>query len=374
VTIHGKLPGLRQARVNGYKSLVENGNGSIGVRYVAIDGEKKQLLKQACRVVGSTFSGSFNSQGFTLFTSARDKELILKAYESFPRNLIHGSIYAGALRFGGYGLFVEVGCVDADKVSALLVHLTGKGESECKRAIKAFEAEQNRKYEERRAQAKVDAEKRAQAKARLVEELKVATQHLQPLKELPKAGKVKIASGFEGESVKWKFVEFAKRGPVYCCKVDGAISDKFSKYRGAYDKALSEGRVFGVNDKPMPPKPSTKPKAVKKQASKGGLLNELQACIDWQGVEAYVTKKGKLKPLLTGIPGQGFWLLWKHEKQSIKELGVTIFAEKAESTGQFKTVRGKSFEIKKKSWIVQAWKPERFGFDVPQVEAEDCPF
>ena len=375
VTIHGNLPGLRQARVNGYKSLVENGNGSLGVKYVAIDSEKKQLLRKACRVLGSKFRGSFNSQGFTLFTSASSKADIVAEYESFPRDLIHGSIYAGALMYGGFGLFVEVGCIDADKVDALLTYLTGKGESECKQAIEAFESEQNRKYEERQAQAKVDAEKRLQAKAELIEKLKVATQHLKPLSELPKAGKVKIAVGFEGESVKWKFAEFAKRGPVYCYKVEASHFDKFRKYAGAYDKALAEGRVFSVDEKPKPEKPSAKPKPEKPSASVG-LLTELKASVEWQGVEAYVTKKGKLKPLLTGIPCQGFWLLWKHEKQAIKELGITIFAEKAEGTGTYRTVRGKSFEVKKKAWVVQSWRPEAFGFSSNGIsgQAVDCPF
>jgi hypothetical protein len=375
VTIHGNLPGLRQARVNGYKSLVENGNGSLGVKYVAIDSEKKQLLRKACRVLGSKFRGSFNSQGFTLFTSASSKADIVAEYESFPRDLIHGSIYAGALMYGGFGLFIEVGCIDADKVDALLTYLTGKSELECMKAIEAFNVEQDRKHEEREAQAASNAKERANARVALVEKLKVATQHLEPLSELPKAGKVQIAVGFDGENVKWKFVEFAKRGPVYCYKVEAACFDKFRKYPGAYDKALAEGRVFSVDEKPKPEKPSEKPKPAKQPAS-GGLLTELKACIEWQGVEAYVTKKGKFKPLLTGIPSQGFWLLWKHEKQAIKELGVTIFAEKAEGTGTYRTVRGKSFEVKKKAWLVQVWRPEAFGFSSKGIsgQAIDCPF
>lgn len=44
VTIHGKLPDLGNERVCGYKSLFQNGNGSIGVKYLAIDGAKKQTI------------------------------------------------------------------------------------------------------------------------------------------------------------------------------------------------------------------------------------------------------------------------------------------------------------------------------------------
>ena len=47
ITIHGKLPGFESDRVLGYKSIFQNGNGSIGVKYIAIDGEKKALISTA---------------------------------------------------------------------------------------------------------------------------------------------------------------------------------------------------------------------------------------------------------------------------------------------------------------------------------------
>jgi len=42
LTIHGKLPDFNPAaRPAGYKAIFRNGNGSIGVKYIAIDAAKK---------------------------------------------------------------------------------------------------------------------------------------------------------------------------------------------------------------------------------------------------------------------------------------------------------------------------------------------
>lgn len=370
VTIHGTLPGLSQERVAGFKCLFQNGNGTIGIRYVAIDAEKKKLIDKACRATESRFRGSFNSQGFTLFLSATTKEDILQEYHGFPRDLVHGSIYAGALMFGGYGLFVEIGCVDAGKVGDLLTYLTGKGAAECQKAIDAKEAEREERNRAYDVEAKANREAREKARVELESRILEAVKGRKPLRAFPVPGNVEIATGFdEAGQVKFKRVEFAKRGPLLCCKRAG--ESKFSRYVRQYDKALQAGRVFPVEA----PEPDSKLKP--EIEPKGGLVQEIAREVEWQGVEVYETRKGKEKPLLTGIPGNGFWLLWKHDKAQIKALGVTIYAEKSEGTGVFRTVRGKSFEVKRKQWIVQAWKPEAFGFTPPAVSSSrgaDCPF
>jgi hypothetical protein len=243
VTIHGKLPNIDSKRINGYKSLMLNGNGSIGVRYVAIDSEKKRFIKKACTALKSNFRGSFNSKGFTLFTSASDKESILKAYQSFPRDLIHGSLYAGALMHGGFGLFVEVGSIDVENMEALLVHLTGKGESDCKQAIMEAEAEAEARAQAYRIEAEKAMQDRRAAREALEARLSVALSGREPVKSF-EVGKYEIATGFdESEAVKYRKVEFAKRGPVFCCKRAGEL--KFAKYRGQFDKALGK-RAFRV--------------------------------------------------------------------------------------------------------------------------------
>ena len=376
VTIHGHLPDVSSGRVNGYKSLVKNGNGSVGVKYSAIDGEKKKLISNACKALGSKFSGHFNSKGFSLFLRTNTREEVLEAYHSFPSDLVYGSIYAGALQFGGFGLFVEVGSVDQSNMNNLLLFLTGKGIESCLDAINDFQAKEEEKQRLYEIEWKERSEKLARERKEVTAKLLELLKGLAPVAEFH-AGKYKIASGVsEGGEVIWKEFEFAKRGAFFCYK--GKNQAKFAKYTGQLDKALSKFAFkIGVKAEPKakPIRNAEKNTKAKHEADKGneGLKGELMKCIEWQAPDIYITKKGKAKGRVCGIPLPGFWLLWKHSKEDIKALGVTIFAGKAEGTGQYKTVKGRSFEIKRKQWEVTLWKPELLGFSSPKIEI-DCPF
>lgn len=49
--------------------------------------------------------------------------------------------------------------------------------------------------------------------------------------------------------------------------------------------------------------------------------------IEWQGISEYTTQRGRVKAILTGIPGALFWHHWKHEpgfKQQLKDAQITV--------------------------------------------------
>ena len=64
VTIHGKLPDFCNSYINGYKSIFKNQNGSIGVKYTAIDGAKKKTILRVDRLTECRMSPQINSNGF----------------------------------------------------------------------------------------------------------------------------------------------------------------------------------------------------------------------------------------------------------------------------------------------------------------------
>lgn len=67
ITIHGQLPDVKNDRALGYKAIFKNQNGSIGVKYVAIDGRKKELIVLAYNLAKSTRLGAaISSTGLTL--------------------------------------------------------------------------------------------------------------------------------------------------------------------------------------------------------------------------------------------------------------------------------------------------------------------
>ena len=55
ITIHGVLPDFDpDSRPGGYRAAVKNGNGSVGVRYGAVDASKKQMLRRCSRAFEKT--------------------------------------------------------------------------------------------------------------------------------------------------------------------------------------------------------------------------------------------------------------------------------------------------------------------------------
>lgn len=108
--------------------------------------------------------------------------------------------------------------------------------------------------------------------------------------------------------------------------------------------------------------------------NKPTLIDEIEASCEWQELEIYVTNAGKPKDLVVGIPSRAFWRLWKRNKLRIRHLGFTVRAEDAEATGEYRTHKGKSYEIKRKQWQVQCWKPALLGIEEAPVPAEEQPF
>lgn len=98
ITIHGFLPDIEQDRVNGYKAIIKNNNGTIGVRYSAIDGKKKKIIAKAldlCPRELCRMSWFENSQGAQLQKSFIGADDLFKArlLKSEIPDLFVGSTY-----------------------------------------------------------------------------------------------------------------------------------------------------------------------------------------------------------------------------------------------------------------------------------------
>lgn len=80
------------------------------------------------------------------------------------------------------------------------------------------------------------------------------------------------------------------------------------------------------------------------------------ALVEWCEMEKHATKKGKIKDVLRGIPSSRFWYFWKRNKEALKKSGVTLFAERDKAcTGEYRTHKGRSKEVKRKQWTVTVW-------------------
>ena len=107
ITIHGIFEGLTKERVGGYKNLTLNQNKTLGVRYNAIDLEKKKLISNALELdrfknedlAKTGFRSRMDSKGFVLSKakSTQDKAKALEYAKDFkdeanalPYNFIGG--------------------------------------------------------------------------------------------------------------------------------------------------------------------------------------------------------------------------------------------------------------------------------------------
>ena len=83
ITIHGIFKDWNVNRFGGYQNVVLNKNNSIGVRYTAIDTEKKEQLKQLLRFINSEFRVQTDSKGSIVFKTIRteNKEKAFEIYK-----------------------------------------------------------------------------------------------------------------------------------------------------------------------------------------------------------------------------------------------------------------------------------------------------
>ena len=116
VTIHGTIPDFNpEARPLGYKAIFRNQNGSLGVKYIAIDGAKKRTICAAARLHDDKarhFSACINSTGLELVFMAHDKESAISAFRSFPKDLIIGGLYAARGLYGEFYVVADIGAIE----------------------------------------------------------------------------------------------------------------------------------------------------------------------------------------------------------------------------------------------------------------------
>lgn len=171
VTLHGVFSEIGNDRIGGYKNIVLNGNKTLGIRYNAIDYEKKMELFNALRVHGNykTWSVSRNSTEFNASVSMTGKnkeEILEKTRELLElQKKIDSTLFVGTKNIyryfhPWYGYMVElvlnVGTIRKENVGKLFASITEKDYAEFTAEQKAIEE----KEEQERLEKKALAEKK----------------------------------------------------------------------------------------------------------------------------------------------------------------------------------------------------------------------
>lgn len=86
--------------------------------------------------------------------------------------------------------------------------------------------------------------------------------------------------------------------------------------------------------------------------------------IQWVGVSVHETKRGRHKPIVTGIPSSLFWRRYRHGLRSqMTDAGLTL---RRLAKGQWEVI----------CWPRRTSLPilEDLGFAIPEVQQPDAPF
>lgn len=176
ITIHGRFHHIdtEYLRVNGYKSVIANQNKSIGVRYIAIDAEKKSIIQKALYYAGNQHGWHMlsDSTGYIIRKTFHDrnaqnpemdKQQCMNLYHDIPDHLYIGTKIAGMYTvwgmYAGFGVEIQLGAIYQANLWTFIGYLCG---------IKS-ETELNERMAQKQERDRIDQlereRKRAEAKA-----------------------------------------------------------------------------------------------------------------------------------------------------------------------------------------------------------------
>lgn len=200
ITVHAQFPREVGGRVNGYAFLTNNKNGSVGVRYGAIDEAKRQRLARFLKYEGFRYEKNSTKHEFCLWKSFRNKDEAvgylaeiksLYDYEAL-RKLVYGqiNIYGGAY-WGMYyvALSITVNAIPGANIPEFLRLMRCKSEEEVtaieRQKQLADEADsERRRRENEEHRARENAEMEVLRKERLASMREKHT----PVAEIPSRG------------------------------------------------------------------------------------------------------------------------------------------------------------------------------------------
>lgn len=170
ITIHGLFPELGNNRIGGYTNLFQNKNQSIGVRYNAIDEQKRARIAAKLKYIGLKYTRDSNGCQYTLTWEVNksnwDEKLkaIFALKSKIDTSLFTGNVYVQKGQAWGIVylcLTLQISIIPEKNVQPFIDGLVSESE------IQAIIEQKNKEDDERQKEwddsRKVAADKRAQA-------------------------------------------------------------------------------------------------------------------------------------------------------------------------------------------------------------------
>lgn len=188
ITVHGVFEGIGSGRVGGYKNLLANQNQTLGIKYNAIDLEKKRIISKTLRLdrdfnnIEGGFTSRMDSRGFEIYKRriAENKEQYLKVVEELkeeskkiPSNFI-GKKIVNAYNIWGrivVELLIDFKAIKQDNLWSFISSITD-GRVSNEQEFNTLLEKEKKQEDERNAVYKKEREEREAKEKALLNELK----------------------------------------------------------------------------------------------------------------------------------------------------------------------------------------------------------
>lgn len=236
ITIHGAWERVTTRRIGGYANVIQNKNGSVEVRYSAIDNEKCKKANEMFRAAGKGYRINTTSSDRTLeFSKSVNKEnyqSVLAMYKEVVDRISKVDFYGGvqiytAAAWGVTYLVLEITplAIPEKSVNDFVLAVLGVDQAGYDVMVDAQNKE-NAQREAEYAKAAAIREAKAAAVRASVEDTAKQIAHFTPCTDPTKGIIVRVSSTPEGRPI---FVYYtATKGSFGRIKIDKAISAEFT--------------------------------------------------------------------------------------------------------------------------------------------------
>lgn len=198
ITIHGLFPEIDNNYIYGYKNVFQNKNKSIGVKYNAIDEEKRRRIQEKVKIVGWRYNRTSTSIYFEKVLVANDRGQVaekIKTLKEESDKIDEGLFYGNkSLFYGEYWgryyiiLRLGIGAVYECDIDTLISQM-GWSEDVEREVI-------TKQEKERSEREQYWAAERAKSEAAKEEQVKSKASELEKLKELPRVERTESCGKF----------------------------------------------------------------------------------------------------------------------------------------------------------------------------------
>ena len=283
ITLHGSWPEISRTRIGGYKNVIQNQNGSVEIRWSAIDAKKVHEIVRTLRKIDSPWGYSENSSTRAFYIqkpiTAQNFEQVRAELEPLAKKAVelpiygYVNLYRAQTPWGAQYLVLQVTplAIHTDDVERVTLFFAGMSYQEVQQKIAEHDAQEIERRRELNDQLRKEQEQNREKRAKY--EKAIAEVYAPQLAKFPLCDDVKrgILVRLNNSVPGFVFYRFDGNGAFGRIKVSKALADTLTaeltwkplkqttedEVRKVFCK--NQTRLMNAASKPEPVKEPSKP-------------------------------------------------------------------------------------------------------------------